>query len=276
HDHNREFLVVVDARHYVVGQQHVLVEQVPDCQIFRVIADCHGGYDFLAVEENRQRALDGDRRLDARPGLIDAGDPLGQPWIERIGPDDVTVAVFAHAVTIADILAQHENCPSLSGQRCLFCPCLMRCIDEDGFQAAHDRHKLAANEKATPGRCLSCFALPKTSCCRPRSPARCRGRAGTHKISARAASSMQWSTTNSESNMSTLSRCICTSRKLPGSTSSPTVTRISIPTSAARAGPTIPRGTWAGSIATRSQSPPVRAASDFRPATFCTITLSHA
>ena len=112
HDHNRKFFVIIDARDHIVGQQHVLVEQVADCQIFRVIADRHGGDDFLAVEENRQRALDGDGRLDAGPGLIDAGDALGQPRIKRIGPDDVALAVLTHAVIIADILAQHENCPS--------------------------------------------------------------------------------------------------------------------------------------------------------------------
>ena len=48
HHDDRQFLVVVDAGDDVVRQQHVLVEQIADRQIFRIIADRHGGDDFLA------------------------------------------------------------------------------------------------------------------------------------------------------------------------------------------------------------------------------------
>ena len=58
-------------------------------------------------------------------------------------------------------------------------------------------------------------------------PARCRGRAGTLKISPAAVSSTPWSTTISASNTSTRSPAICMNRKWPVSTSSPTVMRIS-------------------------------------------------
>ena len=54
----------------------------------------------VEAESLYEAAVQGIRRLNQ------------DPWIERIGPDYVAVAAFAHAVTIADILAQHENCPS--------------------------------------------------------------------------------------------------------------------------------------------------------------------
>jgi hypothetical protein len=110
-DNDRKLFIVIDAGYDVVGHQHVLVQQVADCQIFRVVVDRHGGDDFLAVEENRQRAFDGDGGVDTGPGLIDARNPLGQSWIERIGPDDVAVVTVGHEATIAEILARHENCP---------------------------------------------------------------------------------------------------------------------------------------------------------------------
>ena len=112
HHDDRKLLVIVDVGHHIVREQHVLVEQIADRQVFRIIADGHGGDDFLAIEEDRQRPLDGDRGLDARAGLVDAGDTLGQPRVAGIGLDDVAVAVFAHCSIIADILPQHENCPS--------------------------------------------------------------------------------------------------------------------------------------------------------------------
>ena len=91
HDDDGEFFVVVDAGHLVVGLQHVLVEQVAEREIFRIVVDGHRGDDFLAVEENRQRALDGDGGLDRRAGLVDAADALGQPRVGRIGLDQVVV-----------------------------------------------------------------------------------------------------------------------------------------------------------------------------------------
>ena len=91
HHDDRKLLVVVDAGDHVVGQQHVLVEQVAEREIFRIVADRHRGHDLLRIEEDRERALDRHRGLDRRAGLVDAGDALGQPRIERIGPDEVVV-----------------------------------------------------------------------------------------------------------------------------------------------------------------------------------------
>ena len=62
----------------------------------------------------------------------------------------------------------------------------------------------------------------------------------------------RWSTRVSASNTPTRSRAICATRNWPGSTSSPTATRISTPTSAARAGPPIRRHHMGGSRHRRS------------------------
>ena len=85
HHHDRELLVVVDAGDDVVGQQHVLIEQIAEREIFRIVVDRHRGDDLLRVEEDRQRALDRHGGFDRRAGLVDAGDALGQPRIVRVG-----------------------------------------------------------------------------------------------------------------------------------------------------------------------------------------------
>ena len=57
-----------------------------------MIRDGHGGDDLLRIQEDRERALDRDQRLDFRAGLVDAGDALGQPRIVRIGLEQIIVA----------------------------------------------------------------------------------------------------------------------------------------------------------------------------------------
>ena len=98
HHDDRQFLVVVDAGDHVVRQQHVLVEQVAEREIFRIVVDRHRGDDLLRIEEDRERALDRHGGFDPGAGLVDAGDALGQPRIVRIGTDEV--GVFRHAANV--------------------------------------------------------------------------------------------------------------------------------------------------------------------------------
>lgn len=93
----------------------MLIEQVADRQVFGKIADGHGRDDFLAVQENRQGPLDRYGGLDPYASLVDAGHTLRQSRIVGVGPDDVIVSIFAHCSIIADILPQHENCPTKVG-----------------------------------------------------------------------------------------------------------------------------------------------------------------
>jgi hypothetical protein len=41
------------------------------------------------IQIKRQRPLDDDARFDLRAGLIDRLDFLGEPWIERVRPDNI-------------------------------------------------------------------------------------------------------------------------------------------------------------------------------------------
>ncbi len=100
HDDDRQLFVVIDAGDGVVGQQHVLVEQVAERQIFGMIADRHRGDDLLRIEEDRQRPLDHHRGLDRGAGLVDAFDPLGQAGIERIGANEIIVGGGIHAANV--------------------------------------------------------------------------------------------------------------------------------------------------------------------------------
>src|SRR5262249_17661637 len=93
----------------------MLIEQITDRQVFRIIANSHGRNDFLAIEEDRQSPLDSHGSLDPRASLVDPAHTLGQPWVVGIGPDDVAALVFAHCSIITDILPQHENCPTKVG-----------------------------------------------------------------------------------------------------------------------------------------------------------------
>ena len=91
HDHHGKLLVVIDAGDDIVGQQHVLVEEIAEREIFRVVAYGHGGDDLLRVEEDGQRPLDRHPRLDLCPGLVDAADTLREARIGRIGGNEVVV-----------------------------------------------------------------------------------------------------------------------------------------------------------------------------------------
>src|SRR5262249_57361581 len=75
---------------------HMLVEQVAEREIFRIVVDRHRGPDSLSMEEDRERALDRHAGLDRLPGLVDAADTLGQPRIERIGLDEIVVLGRGH------------------------------------------------------------------------------------------------------------------------------------------------------------------------------------
>src|ERR1043166_4058693 len=61
----------------VVIFQHVLVQEIAERQIFRIVADRHHGDDLLRVEVQRQRPFDRDLDLDLRPMLVGAADALG-------------------------------------------------------------------------------------------------------------------------------------------------------------------------------------------------------
>ena len=120
-----------------------------------------------------------------------------------------------------------------------------------GLGAAHcEREREVAAEASSPRagwlrrkfrEALQCIALRRTSCCRRRSPARCRGRAGTRKISVPACSSTRWSAAATASNTSTRCPAICANRSSPGSTSAPTAIAASTTMSADKAGPAIRR-----------------------------------
>jgi hypothetical protein len=87
HDHHLQVVVVFDLGDDVVIFQHVLIEQIAERQIFRIVADRHHGDDLLGVQIKRQRPLYRDIDLDGGPGLIGPGDAFGQPRIVRIGKD---------------------------------------------------------------------------------------------------------------------------------------------------------------------------------------------
>ena len=76
---------MLDGGDHVVRPQHVLVQQIAERQIVRVVADRHHGDDLLSVQEQGQRPLVDDRGLDRAAGLVDAGDGLGQARVVRVG-----------------------------------------------------------------------------------------------------------------------------------------------------------------------------------------------
>ncbi len=86
-DDRLDVVVVVDRCDAVVGQQHVLIEQIADSEKIGMIADRHHRDDLAAVEEQGQRPLHDDRCLDLRTVMIDAGDGSGQPRIIGLGTD---------------------------------------------------------------------------------------------------------------------------------------------------------------------------------------------
>ena len=66
--------------------EHVLVQQIADRQIFRMIADRHHRHDLAPVQEQGQRPFGDDRGLDRLAVLIDSGNPPGQARIVGVGP----------------------------------------------------------------------------------------------------------------------------------------------------------------------------------------------
>ena len=85
HHHDLELLVVVDAGDHVIRPQHVLIEQIADGQVIRIVADRHHRDDFLIVQEQRQRPLVHDGGLDGSTLVIDPRHRLGQARIVGIG-----------------------------------------------------------------------------------------------------------------------------------------------------------------------------------------------
>ena len=102
HDHDREILVVIDPGDRVAGLEHVLVEQVAERQIVRVIVDRHHRDDLLGVEVERQRPLDDDARLDRLAALVDAGDAFGEVRIVRVRADEKAGALLVHGRSVAE------------------------------------------------------------------------------------------------------------------------------------------------------------------------------
>ncbi len=87
HHHHLQVVVIFDLGDDVVVFQHVLVEQIAERQIFRIVADRHHGDDLLRVQIQRQRPLYRDIDLDRGASLIGPGDAFGQPRVLRIGED---------------------------------------------------------------------------------------------------------------------------------------------------------------------------------------------
>ena len=63
HHDDLEIVVILDLGDGVVVFEHVLVEQIAQREIFRIVADRHHGDDLLRVEIQRQRPLDRDLDL---------------------------------------------------------------------------------------------------------------------------------------------------------------------------------------------------------------------
>ena len=72
HHHHLQVVVIFDLGDDVVVFQHVLVEQIAEREIFRIVADRHHGDDLLRVQIQRQRPLHRHLDLDRRPGLVGA------------------------------------------------------------------------------------------------------------------------------------------------------------------------------------------------------------
>ena len=88
-DDDLQLVVIVDAFDLVVGLQHVLVEEVADGQIVRIVADGHHRDDLLPVQEQGQRPLDDDGGVDGVAVLVAAGDALGEARVGGIGLDQI-------------------------------------------------------------------------------------------------------------------------------------------------------------------------------------------
>ena len=87
HHHHLKVVVIFDLGDDVVVFQHVLVQEIAEREVFRIVADRHHGDDLLRVQIQRQRPFHRHPDFDRRTGLVGPGDALGQPRILRIGHD---------------------------------------------------------------------------------------------------------------------------------------------------------------------------------------------
>ena len=87
YDDDLQVVVIFDLGDDVVIFEHVLVEQVAEGEIFRIVPDRHHGDDLLRVQIQRQRPLDRHLGFDPGAGLVYADDALGQARVVRIGDD---------------------------------------------------------------------------------------------------------------------------------------------------------------------------------------------
>ena len=87
HHDDLKVVVIFDLGDDVVVFQHVLVQEIAEREVFRIVADRHHGDDLLGVQIQRQRPLHRHPDFDGRTGLVGAGDALGQPRILGIRHD---------------------------------------------------------------------------------------------------------------------------------------------------------------------------------------------
>ena len=87
HHHDLEVVVVFDLGDHVIIFQHVLVQQIAERQIFRIVADRHHGDDLLRIQIERQRPLHRHLDLDLGAGLVGPGHALGQARVVRVRDD---------------------------------------------------------------------------------------------------------------------------------------------------------------------------------------------
>ena len=78
----------------------MLIEQIAEREILGIITDGHRGHDLLAVEKDRERALDRHAGGNARAGLIDTFDALGQARVGWVGANEIIVVL--HAANVGD------------------------------------------------------------------------------------------------------------------------------------------------------------------------------
>ena len=91
----------LEAGHHIVGQKHVLVQEVAERQIFGIVVDRHHGDDLLRVEIKRQGALDGHADLYRRASMVDARNQFRQPRVLWVRHDDGLVRLGYHLVHAA-------------------------------------------------------------------------------------------------------------------------------------------------------------------------------
>ena len=88
-DHDAQFLIIFDGIHRVGGAQHVLVDEIAQCQQVGMVADGHHRHDFLTVEIERQRTFRHHVQVNRLAVLVEAGHGSRQAfgrwvWGEKI------------------------------------------------------------------------------------------------------------------------------------------------------------------------------------------------